>query len=161
MTHLKFSPFSSAAHFNRFGNLEQALDQVVNRGVNSFFSDEVKNWLTAPSVNILESKENFRIDVAAPGLTKEDFKIDVTQNVLTIFAEKKVETPASPEIEIKTTPYQKYVRREFGYSAFKRSFNLPENVDVANISAQYNNGVLEVSVPKIEPKIIKHEIVIK
>lgn len=161
MTHLKFSPFGSAAYFNRFGNLEQALDQVVNRGVNSFFSDEVRNWLTAPSVNILESKENFRIDVAAPGLTKEDFKIDVTQNVLTISTEKKVETPSTPESEIKTAPTHKYVRREFGYSAFKRAFNLPENVDVTNISAQYNNGVLEVSVPKIEPNIVKHEIVIK
>ncbi len=161
MTHVKFNPFGTVAHFNRFGNLEQALDHVVNHGVKSFFSDEVGNWLTAPSVNILESKENFRIDVAAPGLSKEDFKIDVTKNVLTVFAEKKVVTPTeATEAEVKT-PEIKYVRREFGYSAFKRSFNLPENVDVTNISAQYANGVLEVSVPKTAPNIVKHEIEIK
>ena len=160
MTHVRFNPFVGASHFNRFGNLEQALEHVVNHGVNSFFSDEVKNWLTSPSVNILEAKENFRIDVAAPGLTKEDFKIDVTQGVLTISAEKKVVKPENTETETKS-PELKYVRREFGYSAFKRTFNLPENIDSANISAQYNNGVLQVSVPKTEPTIVKHSIEIK
>ncbi len=160
MTLVKFNPFGTLAHINRIGNLDQAFEHVVNHGVKSFFSDEVGNWLTAPSVNILESKENFRIDMAAPGLTKEDFKIDVVQGVLSISAEKKVSNSTTPETE-NQMPELKYVRREFGYSAFKRTFNLPENVDTANISAQYSNGVLQVTVPKTEPTIVKHNIEIK
>ena len=92
-----------------------------------------------PSVNITESTDKFIVALAAPGLSKDDFKINVEENVLTISAEKKEEGS-----EVKPN----YSRKEFSYSNFKRSFNLPETVDTEQINASYENGVLALSIPK-------------
>lgn len=117
--------------------------------MNDFFNDDlfenffgiipaVKNPAT---VNIIEDKNNFRLEVAAPGLDKEDFKIDLHNDVLTISAEKKVENENKDE---------KFLRREFSYCNFKRSFSLPEYVDVEKIEAHHKNGILNVIIPKKE-----------
>lgn len=100
--------------------------------------------MTAPSVNVAENETTFRLEVAAPGLAKEDFKVNIEDKTLTISAEKTVEN--------ETKEGEKFLRREFGYSTFKRSFTLPETIDIANIKATYENGVLHLTLPKVEVK---------
>ncbi len=94
-----------------------------------------------PAVNIAESGEAFEIEVAAPGLSKEDFKIDVHNNVLTISSEKE---------EKKEDEGKNYRRREFSYTAFERSFTLPDIVDFDKISASHKDGILNIHIPKRE-----------
>ena len=94
-----------------------------------------------PAVNITESKDDFKINVAAPGLSKEDFKIDLHNKILTISSEKE---------EKKEENNEKFTRREFSYSSFKRSFGLPELVDTDNINATYKDGILMIEIPKRE-----------
>ncbi|MCR9286424.1 MAG: Hsp20/alpha crystallin family protein [Bacteroidetes bacterium] len=100
-----------------------------------------------PAVNIKESDEGFNLELAAPGLGKEDFKLELENDILTISAEKKVEKETAEENENKT---EKYTRREFSFQSFKRTFTLPETVDISNINANYENGVLLVNLPKKE-----------
>lgn len=105
---------------------------------------------TLPSINIKEDKDSFEVEMAAPGLEKNDFKIDLDNNLLTISSEKKVEN--------ETKENQKFTRKEFSYQSFSRSFTLPKNVESDKISAKYENGILKVSIPKIEEdkmKIVK------
>ncbi len=101
------------------------------------FSDEFSNSL--PAVNIVEEKNVFKIEVAAPGLNKKDFNIDVHNNLLTISSETKNEVEDTKK---------NYVRREFSYSSFKRSFSLPEAVDAEKIKANHSEGILTISIPK-------------
>jgi HSP20 family protein len=105
-----------------------------------FFLDFDKRIAT-PAVNIIESKDDYRIEVAAPGLNKDDFKINIENNVLTISAEKEEKTENESE---------SYVRREFNYASFSRSFTLPESMDTEKISAKHKDGVLDVIIPKKE-----------
>ena len=95
--------------------------------------------LTLPSVNIAESNNGYLIEVAAPGLSKEDFKIDVEDHVLTISSKKE---------EKKEDKGDSYIRREFNYSTFSRSFTLPEWVNEDKISASEKNGVLSIEIPR-------------
>lgn len=94
-----------------------------------------------PLANILEHPDSFELDLAAPGLKKEDFKIHLEQNVLTISSEKTDE---------KEEETKNYTRKEFHYSSFSRSFTLPRTVDLDKIKADYDNGVLKVMLPKKE-----------
>jgi|TARA_B100001063_G_C16453097_1_gene399309 HSP20 family protein len=96
-----------------------------------------------PAVNIQETEESFSVEVAAPGKTKEDFNIELENDVLTISSEDKKENET-------TEKNGRYTRKEFSYSTFKRAFSLPDSVDSEKISAQYNNGVLEILLPKRE-----------
>jgi HSP20 family protein len=105
-----------------------------------FFLDFDKRIAT-PAVNIIESKDDYRIEVAAPGLNKDDFKINIENNVLTISAEKEEKTENEGE---------SFVRREFNYASFSRSFTLPESMDTEKISAKHKDGVLDVIIPKKE-----------
>ena len=122
----------------------------------SFFSRDLMDWnnsnfsstnSTLPAVNIRENDESFVIEVAAPGLAKENFKVNLDRNRLVISSEMRDE---------KTDNFKKYSRREFSYQSFERSFSLPEGtVDSENISAKYADGILLVSLPKreeIKPK---------
>jgi HSP20 family protein len=100
-----------------------------------------KRGINMPSVNIMENDEQFKIEIAAPGLEKKDFKIDLDGNVLTISSERE---------DKKEDKGDKYVRREFGYTKFSRSFTLPETIEGEKISAKHDNGVLSVEIPKKE-----------
>ncbi len=106
-----------------------------------------KNWLekefgqSLPAVNIKESAKEFSLEFAAPGFKKNDFKINVDNNILTITAEKKEE---------KTEENKRFTRREFAYNSFSRSFTLPDNTNADKIDAKYNDGILKLSVPKKE-----------
>jgi HSP20 family protein len=117
-----------------------------------FFSRDLWNWglannsttnTTIPAVNIRESAENFEVEVAAPGMKKEDFRVELDGNNLTISSEMRNEN------EVKEG--ERYTRREFSYQSFQRSFTLPRNVvDVDQIHAKYENGVLHLLIPKRE-----------
>lgn len=98
--------------------------------------------VSSPSVNVEEHDTHFLMALAAPGLEKGDFNINVENNYLTISAEKKSESEESKE--------GKFTRREFNYSSFKRSFQLDENIKQEGITATYENGVLNITLPKKE-----------
>lgn len=116
-----------------------------------FFSKDLFNWNdknfadfgnTLPSVNVKENDDNFEIDFAAPGMKKEDFKISLDRNLLTVSSEHKTEQEEKDE-------KGRYARREFNYQSFSRSFTLPsETVDDENIEANYADGILKINVPK-------------
>ncbi|HPM92242.1 MAG TPA: Hsp20/alpha crystallin family protein [Bacteroidales bacterium] len=97
--------------------------------------------MATPAVNIIESKDDYRIEVAAPGLDKADFRINIENNILTISAEKEEKQEEKDE---------KVMRREFNYSSFSRSFTLPDSMDTEKISARHKDGVLNVILPKKE-----------
>ena len=97
-----------------------------------------------PPVNITETKEAYQLDLVAPGLTKEDFKIKLEGSTLFISAEKKEEHKAEDA---------KHVRKEYSFRAFKRSFTVDEAIDTAKIDAKYEQGILQVLLPKREEKI--------
>lgn len=112
--------------------------------IEKFFSDALQLWdmpSTMPAVNVHEDESSFRMEVASPGMEKGDFKINVRDNLLLISAEKKTE---------KKEEDKNFTRREFNYASFRRSFALPENVDQENIKAEYNNGILNVIIPKMK-----------
>ncbi len=98
-----------------------------------------QDWSLTPAVNIIESDKDFKIEVAAPGLKKEDFKVHVEKNLLEISAEKE---------DKKEISESKYLRKEFSYSQFKRTFSLPNYVDADKITASQKDGVLIVEIPK-------------
>ena len=102
-------------------------------------------WL--PGVNIAESKDNYAVSMAVPGMSKGDFKIDVDSDLLTICAEKE---------EKKEENDKQYNRREYDYSSFSRSFTLPDDVKQDEIQATYDNGVLWLLIPKKEEKKAAH-----
>ncbi|WP_284652293.1 Hsp20/alpha crystallin family protein [Flavobacterium terrisoli] len=110
-----------------------------NGGVQNFNS-------TIPAVNIKESETNYKLEFYAPGYKKEEFNIEVDQKTLIISSEKQVENDNSNE---------KYSLKEYSYASFKRTFNLPESVDLDAIEANYENGVLNVSLPKREETLQK------
>ena len=103
---------------------------------------------TVPAVNIKETETEFKIELASPGLKREDFKIEVDENVLSISSERKNESE-------ETSDNGKYTRKEFSFSSFKRSFTLPETVNEDDISANYQDGVLHLTLPKKEEALPK------
>jgi HSP20 family protein len=113
-----------------------------------FLFDKLWNNETIPAVNISENEKGFDIELAAPGLKKNDFKVKLENGMLTISAEKKEEK------EEKTN---KYTRQEFRYNSFTRSFTLPENAKEDDVQAHYEDGVLKLHVAKkvIAPAKVK------
>lgn len=98
---------------------------------------------SVPAVNIAENDESFILEVAAPGMSKKDFNLELDNGVLTISSEVKKE-------DEKKENGGRFTRREFSYTSFKRAFSLPETVDPEKISAKYNEGVLKIELPKRE-----------
>ncbi|MBL7743797.1 MAG: Hsp20/alpha crystallin family protein [Chitinophagaceae bacterium] len=120
----------------------------------SVFNDFFKPWnewfdegglwnrtMTVPAVNITENKNDYLVSLAVPGMKKEDFKIDVDGNMLTISSEKE---------ETKEEKDKKFTRKEYNYSSFSRSFTLPEEVNKERIEAKYEEGVLKLVLPRKE-----------
>lgn len=116
-------------------------DEFFGKEFNPGFFEDRAN-MTVPAINVFEDPDNFKIEVAAPGLDKKDFKIDLDNNVLTISSEKEYKHEDEKE--------GKFMRREFGYASFKRSFTLPESVDAEKIKANYKEGLLYINIPKRE-----------
>lgn len=140
MTLVKYrpsSPFNSL--FDDFFGKGDLLDSNFNK------------W-TIPSINVKEDETKFTIEVAAPGMEKEDFNVEVEEGRLVISSEKEIENNEEKE---------NYTRREFSYSKFQRAFTLPKNIDSKHISGSYLNGILSVEIPKIEKDQISKKIEIK
>ncbi|MFL5789843.1 MAG: Hsp20/alpha crystallin family protein [Flavisolibacter sp.] len=116
------------------------------------FSRDLMNWglennsetnTTIPAANIKETNENYEVEIAAPGMSKDDFRIELEGNKLTISSEKTNEW--------KDSENERYTQREFSYQSFQRTFNLAkEVVDIEKIEARYQNGILKLLIPKKE-----------
>ncbi len=116
---------------------------------NDFFDNEwmAKANATAPAINVIESDKDYKVEVAAPGMTKEDFNIHLSEdNELVITMEKKNEKKEEDKEN------KKYLRREFSYSKFQQSLVLPDDVEKDKIGAAVNNGVLTIDLPKRQPE---------
>jgi HSP20 family protein len=115
---------------------------------NTRFSDS-----TLPAVNIKEIKDDFIVEVAAPGMSKDDFKIELDNSLLVISSEKEEKNE-----EIKD---REFTRKEFSYQSFRRSFTLPETVQEDKIEASYKDGLLQITLPKKEEAKEKPKRLIK
>jgi len=118
--------------------LPNVLDDIFG---NDWWSETLNSALTSskPAVNIAETEQEYRVELAAPGLEKKDFKIDLNKNVLIISSEKK---------DISEEKGENFMRKEFSFNSFKRSFTLPDTVNAEKIKAEHNNGILSVHIPK-------------
>ena len=124
-------------------NLIKRQNPVFTSLIDDLFINQDWNHISAtlPAANIIEADDHFNIELAAPGKKKSDFTIKLDEGVLTI----------SSETETKSTEKDdNFTRKEFGYSSFKRSFNIPETISDYKISASYKEGILTVSLPKKE-----------
>jgi len=147
MNLIKFDPWLS----NRrpFIHRNPAFPSVFNDLFGGNIADFVgTDFVTSmPSVNISETEQGYQLEIAAPGLTKEDFNVALDKDRLTISAEKSAKTENNEG---------KLTRHEFNYSSFTRSFMLPKTVDKEQIAARYENGILYLNVPK-KAEIVKEE----
>ena len=121
----------------------------------SVFNDMFDNgWVTktsstAPAINVVEHKDRFEVEVAAPGMSKEDFSVRIDEDKnLVIGMEKQSEDKFED-------PESRYLRREFGYSKFMQTILLPDNVDEQKINAKMENGVLHINIPKLTEEEVK------
>jgi len=132
----------------RNGNIFNSVPTMFD----DFFTKDLFDWglsnnsntgTTIPAVNVKETADSFEVEVAAPGMKKEDFKIELDNNMLSISSERRSENEVNEG--------EKYNRKEFSYQSFQRSFQLSkEAVDADNIQAKYENGVLRLLIPKRE-----------
>ena len=131
---VKFQPFPSTKPlFNGF------LDDFFNRSVADFVGSDVA--LTQPAVNVVETEDSLKLEVAAPGFDKQDFTVNIENDFLTISAKHETKSEETKE---------RYTRREFSVASFKRSFKLPKTVNQDAISAVYDKGILNVTLGKEE-----------
>ena len=129
----------------RTENWPSFVDEFFNTDFWPSFLD-VNTRYSVPAVNILEEDNEYRIEVVAPGIDKKDVKINLEDDVLTISSERKEENEEKNK---------HYMRREFNYTAFTRSFVVPEEVDAEKISAEHKNGILTLHLPKKEEVVKK------
>lgn len=145
MRTLTVRPQNGNVAFPRFGGF-----------LDNFFETSLENnfeWVKTPVlVNTLETTDSYKLEIAAPGFEKEQVKISVEGNLLTVAAEKE---------DMKLNENENYTRKEFGFASFKRSFTLPKTVNTEKISAEYKNGILGLTLPKIEDAKAKGAIEIK
>ena len=127
----------SLVKFNQYPTFTDLIENLER----NFLGRVDENSGDIPAVNIKEEKDKFVLDMAAPGMKKEDFKIDLDNYQLTISAETKDE---------KKEKADNYTRREFVYNSFSRSFTLPKTIDIDKIKGDYKNGVLSLVLPKKE-----------
>ncbi|MFO7614510.1 MAG: Hsp20/alpha crystallin family protein [Bacteroidales bacterium] len=122
------------------------IDEFFGRDVFPGFFLDVDKRMNVPAVNIIEGKDDFRIEVAAPGLDKKDFKIDLDNKVLTISSEMEEKHEQNED---------RFMRREFSYSSFSRSFSLPDTANTEKVTAKHAGGILTVTIPKKEEAKVK------
>lgn len=133
-----------------FPTIPSLFDDFFRR---DWLDSSLANWresgATLPAVNVKESNDDFQIEVAAPGMTRDDFKVELDNNVLTISSGREQKNEEKDE-------KGNYTRREFSYQSFQRSFSLPESKVLGDkISARYSDGILYVTVPKSEDAKVK------
>lgn len=113
------------------------LNDFFNRSIADFVGSDA--MVSQPAVNVVETKTDFRLEVAAPGFEKEDFTVSVENDYLTVRANHEVQEASSDE---------RFTRREFRFESFQRTFKLPQTVNQDNVQAVYANGILKVTLPK-------------
>lgn len=137
--------------------LPSLIENFFGRDMNDFFSQAAMQ--NVPAVNVVEHADGFRIEVAAPGLKKDDFKLNLNHNNLTISAykEERQEQPSgqSESGQQSSGGQERYTRREFSYTSFQRTFMLPNSADADQIRANYEDGVLKIEIPKREEARVK------
>ena len=121
-------------------NKPSFIDDFLGRDFMENFFNE-RTGINVPAVNLVENNNEYRIEVAAPGLEKNDFKIDLDNDVLTISSEKEIKDEQKEE---------QFMRCEFNYSKFSRSFTLPDSANGDKVKATHKNGILYVHIPKRE-----------
>jgi HSP20 family protein len=124
-----------------FPSMSSWFDDFFATDMPSVFSSNFNTGISLPKVNIKETADDFQVEMAVPGFKKDDFQIQLENKVLSISSEME---------EKKEEENEGYTRREFGYSSFKRTFNLPETVNDAKIVAKYTDGILNLRLPKKE-----------
>ena len=140
--------FNNKANNSLMPGFNDVFDSIFN---DTFFNERMVSRV--PAVNISESESNYHVELAAPGLKKEDFKLNLERNVLTIAVEQSAE---------QTDTQKNFSKREFSYSSFVRSFTLPESADHGQIEASYLDGVLKIDITKREEaKVMRRQIEIK
>ncbi|WP_256007444.1 Hsp20/alpha crystallin family protein [Pedobacter deserti] len=146
MTLVKFNP--AQKNNALMPGFNDVFDSIFN---DTFFSDRMISRV--PAVNISESQDHFHIELAAPGLSKGDFKLNLDRNMLNISVEQSMENKDQEK---------NYSKREYSYSSFVRSFTLPESADPNQIDASYTDGILKIDIAKREEaKSIARQIEIK
>lgn len=146
MTLVKFNPDNKRNAL--MPGFNDVFDSIFN---DTFFSDRMVSRI--PAANISETVDHYHVELAAPGLKKKDFKINLERNVLSISADQRSENKQEE---------RNYTKREYTYSSFVRSFNLPESADENGIQATYVDGVLAIDIPKREEaKTVSRQIEIK
>lgn len=134
MSNYKFNTFG----FN-FDDLGKAVDDFIhNVKVNDIFGTDVRS--TVPAVNSLEYTDYLELQLAAPGLNKEDFELHIEHNQLSVSTKKQEKAKEEEEAKV--------LRKEFNYTAFKRTFQLTDKFDYNNIKAKYEAGILQIIIPK-------------
>jgi len=128
--------------FNMLPTFPSWIDEVINKNFGTEFMSNFNTGMTLPAVNVLDTANDYLVEMAVPGLKKSDFNISVDNLLLSISAEVKS--------EYENVDNENYTRREFGYSSFKRTFTLPGSVQTDKISANYDDGILKVTLPKRE-----------
>ena len=133
-----------------FPTIPSIFDDFFTR---DWLDSSMANWrvngASLPAVNVIESNDDFKIEVAAPGMTRNDFKVALDNNVLRISSEREDKSE-------KKDSNGNYTRREFSYQSFQRSFSLPENKVLGDkITARYVDGILQITVPKSEEAKVK------
>lgn len=123
------------------GRMPFVFDDFFNPWNEWFDGGLLPRSINMPAVNITENKDDYLVSMAVPGMKKEDFKIDVNGNMLTISSEKE---------ESSEEKGKKFTRKEFNYSSFSRSFTLPEEINKEKIEARYKDGVLTIALPRRE-----------
>jgi HSP20 family protein len=116
-------------------------DELFNRGIADYVGHDAV--FSQPSANVLESKDAFKVAIAAPGFDKTHFSVNVEKDQLVITAQRETQNESEAAAE-------RFVRREFRFENFKRSFKLPQTVNQDSIVAVYENGILNVTLPKKE-----------
>ncbi|MEM8908443.1 MAG: Hsp20/alpha crystallin family protein [Bacteroidota bacterium] len=147
MTLVKVNP-----KYRRRSFFPHNFDHLFNDLINHSFGGSLDEHFVSkrPAVNVITNADNYQLEVAVPGLRKEDIDLQVEKQVLTISAVKKETTE-----DTTTEAGVKYSRREFDYATFKRTFHLNDTIDVNQINASYQDGVLLVTLPKKEEAIEK------
>lgn len=140
----KMSMLTKTSNGSKFPTLSAWMDDWLNDDLESFVRPSMKKW-NLPRVNIQDGENHFLLNLAAPGLSKKDFKIDVEEDRLTVSCELSSDTE---------TTEGDFVRKEFNYESFSRTFALPDSVDQKGIQATYNDGILKVKLPK-RPEAVK------
>lgn len=126
-------------HRNHFGTIDNLMKEIFKDVPQSLSRTVREEVLYYPPVNIINKKEAFVLDLLVPGYSKEDFKVKLEDNTLTVSAETKDNSPAEGEA---------FIRKEFSAKAFKRSFNIDHKIDNGAITAKYENGILKLTLPK-------------